>query len=224
MKEENRTAQGQPWAPSLSKDLSKSMAVLTKECLNRFLVYFLKVHIQNLIAQFQHKVGEMSPLHFISDSHFAVWQSPLWSFGVGNYVLSHCLISSVPGRKQQSIEPSCVPLSTLCTHRWTASDNAINSTCSETILSQETGNHPYRKKLSCTRKEILGAGRNCRRKNCAGWPSKMLPLCLPIHISQDFSHESELAYCRTSEFSWGSNTSSELFWLNEYITGGAEQQ
>lgn len=99
-------------------------------------------------------MGETSPLHFISHSHFAVWQSPLWSFGVGNYVPSHCLISSDPGRKQQSIEPSCIPLSTLCTHRWTASDNAINSTCSETVLPQETGNHPYRKKLSCTRRSL----------------------------------------------------------------------
>lgn len=128
LKEKNRTAQGQPWAPSLSKDLSKSMAVLTKEYLNRFLVYFLKVYIQKLIAPFSHKVGETWPLNLISNSHFAVWQNPLRSFGVGNYAPSHCLIGSDPGRKQQSIEPSCIPLSTLCTRRWTTSDNLINST------------------------------------------------------------------------------------------------
>lgn len=90
-------------------------------------------------------------------------------------------------QKQQSIEPSCIPLNTLCTRGWRASVNAINSTCSETILPQETGSHPCRKKLSCTRKEILGAERNCRRKTFAGWPSKMLPLYLPIRISWDFS-------------------------------------
>lgn len=169
------------------------MAVLTKECLNRFLVYFLEAYIQKLITPFSHQVGETWPLHFISSSHFAVWQSPPRSFGVGNCAPSHCLTGSDPGRKQQSTEPSCVPLSTLCTCRWTAGDNAVESTCFGTILSQETGNHPYRKKLSCTRKEILRDERSCRGKNFAGWPSKMLPLYLPIHILWDFSPESELA-------------------------------
>ena len=150
-----------------------------------------------------------SAFHF--QLHCAVWQSPLRNFGVGNCAPSHCLIGSGLDRKQQITEPSCIPLSTLCTRRWTASDNAINSTCSETVLPRETGNHPYRKKLSCTRKEILGAERKCRSKNFAGWPSKMLTLYLPIHISWFFSHVSELTCCRTSEFSWGCNTSSELF-------------
>lgn len=62
------------------------------------------------------------------------------------------------------MEPSRIPLSTLYTHRYTASNNAIKSTCSETILSQETGETTLQHKLSCTRKELFRVQRNSRRK------------------------------------------------------------
>lgn len=67
-------------------------------------------------------------------------------------------------------------LHSLCTHRWTARDKAVNSTSSGTVLPQETGNHSYGKTLDCTRKEIFRAERCHRKKNFAGWPSKILPL------------------------------------------------
>lgn len=131
----------------------------------------------------------------------------LWA---GNYAPSHCLIGRDPGRKKQSIEPSCIPLRTLCACRWTASDNAINSTALKPFCPKTQAAIPTETNLAAQGKRSLEQRGTLEGKILQGGLLKC------SHFTYQFTfhgifHESTLAYCRTWEFSWGSDTSSELF-------------